>query len=245
MAGTKKHGCSAESPNAARRASVQSVPLEGYGDSRGCSVASRKASGRENTRSDTFGYVIQKMLPTNVDMSGETFFVHMICQTKLAYDYVMLRFFSSVCVLLGIFHRGVFGDPAWFPVVSRTFLSGSAGYNGLELGILCLGVRLWSPIPSAGCILSWRIYIWGRLHSDSPTGLMSESMLVHGGSTLALAAVNSGHWGTRQHSLTAALGSAATVPSNIYRAWQVPVTFEIRVQELCLQHLTECKQAVL
>lgn len=44
VAGTKKHGCSAESPSAARRATVQSAPLEGYGDSRGCSVANRKTS---------------------------------------------------------------------------------------------------------------------------------------------------------------------------------------------------------
>ena len=92
MAGTKKHGCSAESPTAARRASVQSVPLEAHGDSRGCSVASTGASGRENTRNNVSGYVIQKMVPCNVGMPGETFFVHMICQTKLAYASVMLRF---------------------------------------------------------------------------------------------------------------------------------------------------------
>lgn len=54
MAVTKKHGCSAESPDAARRASVQSVPLDGYGDSRGCSVATRKPSGRENACNNTF-----------------------------------------------------------------------------------------------------------------------------------------------------------------------------------------------
>ncbi|CAJ1070244.1 Hypothetical predicted protein [Xyrichtys novacula] len=47
VAGTEKHGRSAESPNAARRAPVQSVPLEGYGDSRGCSVETSEASGRE------------------------------------------------------------------------------------------------------------------------------------------------------------------------------------------------------
>lgn len=35
VAGTKKHGRSAESPNAARRATVQSVPLEAHGDRRG------------------------------------------------------------------------------------------------------------------------------------------------------------------------------------------------------------------
>lgn len=44
VAGTKKHGCSAESPSAACRASVQYAPLEGYVDSRGCCVASRKTS---------------------------------------------------------------------------------------------------------------------------------------------------------------------------------------------------------
>lgn len=36
VAGTKKHGCSAESPSAARRASVQYAPLEAYANSRGC-----------------------------------------------------------------------------------------------------------------------------------------------------------------------------------------------------------------
>ena len=33
----RKHGCSAESPTAARRASVLSAPLEAHGDSRGFS----------------------------------------------------------------------------------------------------------------------------------------------------------------------------------------------------------------
>lgn len=84
VAGTKKHGCSAESPIAARRAAVQSAPLEGYGDSRGLSVATREAFSRENTRHNTVAYVIWKMLQFNVCMSGETFFLHMICQTKLA-----------------------------------------------------------------------------------------------------------------------------------------------------------------
>lgn len=50
----KKHGRSAESPSAARRASVQPAPLEGYGDSRGSSVATRKTSGRGNARSGTY-----------------------------------------------------------------------------------------------------------------------------------------------------------------------------------------------
>lgn len=65
-AGTKKHGCSAESPSATCRAAMQFTPLEGRRDSRGSAAAIGRRSRSENTRHNAIDYVMQKILPTNI-----------------------------------------------------------------------------------------------------------------------------------------------------------------------------------
>lgn len=84
-AGAKKHGCSAESPNAARRASVQSAPLEACRNSRGSSAATGTTSGRENARNGAFRLYMSKKATFFTLACREKVSLCRICQSiKLA-----------------------------------------------------------------------------------------------------------------------------------------------------------------
>lgn len=96
--GAGKHGCSADSPTAACRASTLVLPRDAYGDRRGCSVATRKGIrlGRIVCNA-TLCYVIEGEGVTSKkkNLQGkETLILHTICLTKLA--CVRLRYDARI-----------------------------------------------------------------------------------------------------------------------------------------------------
>lgn len=74
------------------------------------------------------------MFPINVGMAGETFFTHLICQTKLT--CVRLRydtFFDRFMCFSAFFSGASLVTHLGFLLYIRYFLTGSAGYNDMRI----------------------------------------------------------------------------------------------------------------